>query len=108
VGRSTAYYRTVVGRQKRDSLNEKRCRWKTEEPPSPSLLVAEEAPATGPDLKPETLAYMRTATSLLEGRRVSEGEILAALERKWRQRGMAAGRRMDYVVKRLHEEQPDD
>jgi hypothetical protein len=71
-------------------------------------LVAAEAPATGPDLKPETLAYMRTATSLIEGRRVEEAEIVAVLERKWRQHRIATGRRMDYVVRWLHEERPDD
>lgn len=53
------------------------------------------------------LSHLSSSTSLLEGRRVGRAEIMGLLERIWRQRGIAAGRRMDYVVRRLHERQPD-
>ena len=42
--------------------------------------------------------YVRMVASLIEGRRVSEAEILEMLVRALRQHSMARRRRMDYVV----------
>ena len=42
--------------------------------------------------------YVRMVTRLIEGRRVSEAEILSMLERAVRQHSMARRRRRDYVL----------
>jgi hypothetical protein len=42
--------------------------------------------------------YVQMVTSLIEGRRVSEAEILHMLVRAVRQHSMARRRRRDYVV----------
>jgi len=44
--------------------------------------------------------------SLIEGRRVSEAEILQMLARAMRQHSMARRRRMDYLVAQLHKHGP--
>ncbi len=77
------------------------------EPVAAEPVMSEPAPE-GPVVDEQMLSHLQASTSLIEGRSVSRDEILAMLAEMWRQHGMATGRRMDYVVKRLHEEQPDD
>jgi hypothetical protein len=52
------------------------------------------------------VAYLRMVTSLIEGRRVSMYEILEMLARAVRQRSMARGRRIDYVLRHLMKDAP--
>ena len=52
------------------------------------------------------VGYVAMVASLIEGRRVSEAEILQRLVRAMRQHSMARRRRMDYVVAQLHKHGP--
>ena len=52
------------------------------------------------------VGYVAMVASLIEGRRVSEEEILQMLVRVVRQHSMARRRRMDYVVAQLHKHGP--
>lgn len=52
------------------------------------------------------VSYLGMVTSLVEGRRVSVGEIVEMLARAVRQHSMVRGRRIDYVVRYLRENAP--
>jgi len=98
-----AYYRTPGGRKKREERNGARNRQR------PRVVSTEAAvePAAPAVVDEAMISHLASSTSLLEGRRVSGCEILAMLAWIWRQRSIEAGRRMDYVVRRLHEVRPD-
>jgi hypothetical protein len=55
---------------------------------------------------PRIVGYVALVASLIEGRRVSEAEILQMLVRAMRQHSMARRRRMDYVVAQLQKHGP--
>jgi hypothetical protein len=52
------------------------------------------------------VGYLAMVASLIEGRPVSEEEIVRMLVRAMRQHSMARRRRMDYVVAQLHQHGP--
>jgi hypothetical protein len=52
------------------------------------------------------VCHLRMVTSLIEGRRVSMYEVLEMLARAVRQRSMARGRRIDYVLRHLMKNAP--
>jgi hypothetical protein len=52
------------------------------------------------------VGYVAMVVSLIDGRRVSEAEILQMLMRAMRQHSMARRRRMDYVVAQLNKHGP--
>jgi len=94
--RSAAYYRTESGRIKKRIQNEKRqngCRV------GPVAAAAELCPAV-------MVAYLQMLIGLIEGRRVSRGEILELVARVLRQRSMARRRRIDHIVAWLNEQPP--
>ena len=102
--RSVSYYRTVGGRAKRHEFNRLRNRQRPAvvQPSLPPPVVEP------PPLDETMLSHLAMSTSLLEGRCVTPAEILSWWARVWRQRTTDYGRRVDYVVRRLHEERPDD
>ena len=53
---------------------------------------------------PRMVEYVRTVTSLIEGRKVSRAEIIEMLERARRQHSLARERRTECVLRRLEEE----
>ena len=98
--RSVAYYTTAEGKVKKKMQNGKRVR-----------RSQGHVGATGPES--ETLewqasmvSYVAMVAGLIEGRRVSQAEMLGRLVRALRQHSMARRRRMDYVVAQLAKHGP--
>lgn len=97
--RSVAYYATAEGKAKKQMQNGKRAQGGVRADANPPAPAALEFP-TG------TVSYAAMVASLIEGRRVSEAEIIQMLLRAMRQHSMARRRRMDYVVAQLQQHGP--
>jgi hypothetical protein len=97
--RSVAYYRTAEGKAKKKMQNGKRVRGGGGRVPVPPESGAVERHAG-------IVRYAAMVASLIEGRRVSEAEMLRRLARAMRQHTMARRRRMDYVVAQLQKHGP--
>ena len=97
--RSAAYYTTAEGKAKKQMQNGKRVRGGVRADANPPVNGALEFHAG-------MVGYVAMVASLIEGRRVSEEEILQMLVRVMRQHSMARRRRMDYVVTQLHKHGP--
>lgn len=54
----------------------------------------------------ETISYVRSVTSLVEGRQVSRQEIEEMLERVMRQHSLEIGKRKDYILQNLKNNDP--
>jgi hypothetical protein len=96
--RSVAYYTTAEGKVKKQIQNGKRVQRVVRAEPNP--------PVAGAQFPAGMVCYVAMVASLIEGRRVSEAEILQMLGRAMRQHSMARRRRMDYVVAQLHKHGP--
>lgn len=97
--RSVAYYATAEGKAKKKMQNGKRVRGGVRaevEPPAPAA----------PEFPAGIVGYVAMVASFVEGRRVSEAEMLQRLLRAMRQHSMARRRRMDYVVAQLQKRGP--
>jgi hypothetical protein len=97
--RSVAYYTTAEGKAKKKMQNGKRAQGGVPADPNPPVPEAPEFPAS-------IVGYVAVVASLIEGRPVSEAEILQMLARALRQHSMARRRRMDYLVAQLHKHGP--
>ena len=98
--RSVAYYATAEGKAKKKMQNGKRARgWSTRRCES-------SGPAEAPEFPAGMVRYVAMVASLIEGRPVSEEEIVRMLVRAMRQHSMARRRRMDYVVAQLQKHGP--
>lgn len=104
--RSVEYYGTDQGKVKKKIQNGKRSQ--AEARAGDERLVVGEQPLSqeGMRLDAQIVSYVWLVTSLIEGRRVSEDEIVEMLRRALRQHRMARGRRMDYVVAYLKKNAP--
>lgn len=98
--RSTAYYRTQEGKDKKKVQNDKRRR----QGKAPDL--EKETDAVEGRLNAEVLDHVRMATSLIEGRRVGLVEIMKMLRRVLRQRRLGMRRRIDYIVGHMNKASP--
>ena len=92
--RSVAYYTTAEGKVKKKMQNGKRAQGGVRADANPAVAKAPEFPAG-------MVGYVAMLASLIEGRPVSEEEIVRMLLRAMRQHSMARRRRMDYVVAQL-------
>ena len=97
--RSVAYYTTVEGKAKKQMQNGKRVRGGGGGGLAPATPEALE-------LHAGMVRYVAMVASLIEGRPVSEEEIVRMLARAMRQHSMARRRRMDYVVAQLNKHGP--
>ena len=97
--RSVAYYATAEGKAKKKMQNGKRAQGGVRADANPPVPEAPECPAG-------IVGYVAMVVSLIDGRRVSEAEILQMLMRATRQHSMARRRRMDYVVAQLNKHGP--
>jgi hypothetical protein len=97
--RSVEYYRSPEGKAKKRQHNQRRG---SRRPMVPiRARPADGVPQTTTEemsFNPGMVRYVRMMTSLIEGRRVSEVEILRMLVRAVRQHRMARRRRRDYVL----------
>ncbi len=57
-------------------------------------------------LDDDTVAYVRSVTCLIEGRRVSRKEIEEMLERVMRQHSLSFGKKKDYIQRNLKNNPP--
>ena len=100
IERSVAYYTTEEGKAKKKIQNGKRVQGEARAPANHPLR---EAPL---DFQAGIVGYIAMVAGLIEGRRVSEEEILQMVVRAMRQHSMARRRRMDYVVAQLKKNGP--
>jgi hypothetical protein len=102
--RSVAYYGTEEGKTKKKLQNGKRrqSNARADHDPEPDWQLER----NGIRFDAVTVGYVRMTTSLIEGRRVSEEEIIAMLLRTMRQHGIVRRRRMDYVLAYLKKNAP--
>ena len=100
-GRSVAYYRDAVGKNKKRALNGKRTKPKTHGDRPAACRSA-------PSARWNTLMleYVRMVVSLIEARSVSRTEILQMLQRVLRQHTLVRLRKIDHAVIWLHEHPP--
>lgn len=97
--RSVEYYRSPEGKAKKRQHNQRR---RSRRPPAPARAGSahRRARTAGHEMDFDTsiVRYVQMVTSLIEGRRVSEAEIVCMLVRAVRQHSMARRRRRDYVL----------
>jgi hypothetical protein len=97
----------VEGKFKKKLQNGKRAKGKAKLNSGHTQKEARQDPAPdGRGFDAHMVRYVRMVTSLIEGRRVSLVEILEMLARVVRQRSMARGRRIDYVLRHLMKNAP--
>jgi hypothetical protein len=95
--RSAEYYRSREGKVKKRLHNQRRSRPRLR----PQTRPANRGSRTSreePGFESDMVRYLQMVASLIEGRRVSEAEILRMLACAVRQHGMARRRRRDYVL----------
>lgn len=105
--RSAAYYREPRGKRKKSEFNQRRPRQYC--PPTKPGLTPPRAPARigrRPKWNPSLVEYVRMIASLIEGRRISRGQVLRMLARKLRQHILACRRPIDQTVARLNRGPP--
>jgi len=99
--RSVEYYRSWEGKVKKALHNHNR-RCRTRPAPVPGRAhTADRVPGTqleGTRFDAGLVCYVQMVTSLIEGRRVSEAEIVRMLVRAVRQHSMARRRRREYLL----------
>jgi hypothetical protein len=127
--RSTAHYRTPLGRETKERLNRRRYRRSPSadqqvqpaldpqaiSPPEPRTdegqgkvelhldgVVLDESSVVNSPLLP----YLRMVVSLIEGIRLTCQELVRLLRQALRQRSLAFRRRIDYVLRFLHQHPP--
>ena len=100
--RSTAYYRTDCGREKKRIQNAKRSQG------GAKAGSSKEARKTSPDLELDgrrieagMVEYVRVVASLIEGRVVHRDEVVEMLKRAVRQHSISREKRIDYVLRTL-------
>jgi len=109
-----AYYRTEEGKFKKRLQNDKRSKAEparerdseTEEEKKPPERPMVGGTLVGSGFDAGMVSYLRMATSLIEGRRVSRDEILQMLARVVRQHSIARRKRTDYLLWYLNKNPP--
>jgi hypothetical protein len=98
--RSAAYYASEEGKAKKKIQNDKRATGE-------ARADGKDAAAGGRlDFNAGIVSYIAMAASLIEGRRVSEEEIVEMLVRRMRQHSIVRRRKIDYVVAHLKKNGP--
>ena len=98
--RSVAYYRNSVGKQKKRTQNNKRRNHPGRADPPRRVTIGgegEERQQLQLQANP-VLGYIGMVVSLIEGRRVSQEEIVEMLARVVRQHSISRRRRMEYLL----------
>ena len=100
---SAEYYQDPQGKRKKSAHNQRR-----RNKPIPAVEPEPSAPppASGKEIPPLLVGYVQRVVSVIEGRRVSREEILAMLAKEKRQHSMVRQRRIDQIIRSLHERPP--
>lgn len=104
--RSAAYYREPKGQRKKSDLNQRRSRQYCPPKPTPNPPRARRRKRRRPRWNPLLVEYVRMIASLIEGRRISRGQVLRMLARELRQHTLCRRRQIDQTVAWLQEEPP--
>jgi hypothetical protein len=104
--RSAAYYREPKGKGKKSDLNQRRPRQYCPPKPAPAPPRTRVRRGRRRKWKPGLVEYVRMVASLIEGRRISRGQVLRMLARKLRQHSLARRRRIDHAVAWLNRGPP--
>lgn len=100
---SAEYYENPQGKRKKSALNQRR---KNQPMPAvePEPPVSPQTPEK--EIPPLLVGYVRRVVSAIEGRRVSQEEILAMLAQEKRQHSLVRQRRREQIIRALHERPP--
>lgn len=104
--RSVEYYGTKEGKMKKKIQNGKRNQGEARTDHNHEPDRVQRLEREGLRLKAGMAGYVRMVTSLIEGRRVSEEEIVEMLVRAMRQHSIVRRQRMDYVLAYLKKNAP--
>ena len=104
--RSVEYYGTEEGKIKKKIQNDKRRKNQAIHTDNPPEDAQRDLVLDGYRFDAGMAIYVRMVTSLIEGRRVSLGEILKMLVRAMRQHSIARRGRIDYVLRYLMNNAP--
>ena len=104
--RSAAYYRDPKGKRKKSEFNQRRPRKYCPPKPASHPPRARGLKRRRPKWNPQMVEYVRMVASLIEGRRISRGQVLRMLARKLRQHTLCRRRQIDQTVAWLQEEPP--
>jgi hypothetical protein len=104
--RSVEYYGTEEGKTKKKIQNGNRRQGEARADQNRQLRSAPQLERAEVRLEAVMVGYVRMVTSLIEGRRVSDDEIVEMLVRVMRQHSIARRRRMDYVLAYLKKNAP--
>lgn len=96
---SAEYYNAPQGKRKKSALNQRR---KSKPEPSAPPEVAE----PGSKIPAALVGYVQRVVSAIEGRPVSREEILEMLAKEMRQHSVVRQRRIDQIIRSLHERPP--
>jgi len=102
--RSVAYYRDPIGKKKKQALNGKRAKPKSEGNRPAACPAGLESGSAGWNRL--MLDYVRMLVSLIEARSVSPTEIVQTLQRVLRQHSLGRRRKIDHAVIWLQEHPP--
>ncbi len=104
--RSVDYYGTDEGKVKKKIQNDKRSQAEARASHQAEVLPSLQVERDRIRLDAAIVGYVGMVTSLIEGRRVSDEEIVAMLARVMRQHSIVRRRRMDYVLAHLKKNAP--
>lgn len=105
--RSAAYYREPKGKRKKSEFNQRRPRqYCPPTKPARTPPRARARPGRRPKWNPSMVEYVCMIASLIEGRRISRGQVLRMLARKLRQHTLARRRPIDQTVAWLNRGPP--
>jgi hypothetical protein len=104
--RSVDYYGTDEGKVKKKIQNDRRSQAEARVSHPAEVLPSLQVEREGIRLDAAIVGYVGMVTSLIEGRRVSEEEIVEMLVRVLRQHSIVRRRRMDYVLAHLKKNAP--
>jgi len=100
---SAEYYENPQGKKKKSELNQRR---KNKAIPAVEPEPSARTPAPGKEIPALLVGYVQRVVSVIEGRPVSREEILAMLAKEKRQHSMVRQRRMEQIIRSLHERPP--
>ena len=98
---SAEYYQNPQGKKKKSALNQRR---KSKSQVEPEATASPQTPEN--EIPPLLVRYVQRVVSAIEKRRVSGGEILAMLSKEKRQHSLVRQRRVDHIIRSLHERPP--
>lgn len=101
---SAEYYEDPRGKRKKSEHNQRQ-RDRRRSAPTPEKLPEGE-PEEKKEIPCALVSYVQRVVSAIEGRRVSREEILAMLAKEKSQHSMVRQRRMDQIIRSLHERPP--